>query len=79
MKVLKKLKYPNKYGEDRTPITQKEAEKNTNNLIDSVRKETPECTEKSFWLVLEDEMWNIYADSVKNKCKGKLIKEFKIN
>ena len=70
------MKYPNKYGEDRTPITQKEAEKGMQNLIDSIHKDMPECTEKSFWLTIEDEMWTTYADSVKQNCTGKLVKEF---
>lgn len=70
------MKYPNKYGEDRTPISQKEVEKGMKGLIESIHKYMPNCGEKSFWLVLEDGMWNTYADSVKHNCKGKLIKEF---
>lgn len=70
------MKYPNKYGEDRTPITQKEAEIGMQDLIDNIRKYMPQCTEKSFWLTLEDNMWTTYANSVKHNCKGKLIKEF---
>jgi len=69
-------KYPIKYGEDREPKSQKSQEEGMERLIKSINESMPNCTEKSFWLVLENEMWNTYADSVKHNCKGELIKEY---
>ena len=69
-------KYPSKYGEDREPKSQKSQEEGMEGLIRSIHESMSNCTEKSFWLVLENEMWNTYADSVKHNCKGKLIKEY---
>lgn len=72
------MKYPNEYGEDRTPITQEDAEKGMNAFIEAIHEHMPEIKEKSFWLCLQNEMWCTYADSVKENCKGELIKEFKV-
>lgn len=69
-------KYPNKYGEDREPKTQESQEEGMRGLIKSIHESMPDCNEKSFWLVLENGLWNTYADSVKHNCKGELIKEF---
>ena len=69
-------KYPQRYGEDRTLETEAEAIKSSEEFIDVVRNLEDKVREKSYHLYLEDDMWTMFANSMKDAATGTHIKEF---
>ena len=76
------MKYPKKYGTDRTPKSLEEMEMDIKSFINTIREinitAPSPITEKSFWIGLENDEWAVVANSVKEEFQGALIQEYNL-